>query len=147
MDGVKYMPVLQKLDQQLGLHAIKLGNNFVIFWLVVDRSIFALLFFDAQNMSVSSNRLQMRHLFIDRREQSSCQNSQRWRSFLFWAMSVMNRILFTCKVWIKTKQNCVYIVTLQNIKICWRVSLGANLLIHSGTLRMVTYMNTILLSN
>jgi hypothetical protein len=31
MDGVKYMSVLQKLDQQLGLHAIKLGNNFTIF--------------------------------------------------------------------------------------------------------------------
>jgi hypothetical protein len=31
MDGVKYMSVLQKLDQQLGLYAIKLGNNFVIF--------------------------------------------------------------------------------------------------------------------
>ncbi len=31
MDGVKYMSVLQKLDQQLGLHAIKLGNNLVIF--------------------------------------------------------------------------------------------------------------------
>lgn len=31
MDGVKYMSVLQKLDQQLDLHAIKLGNNLVNF--------------------------------------------------------------------------------------------------------------------
>jgi hypothetical protein len=31
MDGVKYMSVLQKLDQQLGLLTTKLGNNFVIF--------------------------------------------------------------------------------------------------------------------
>lgn len=31
MDGVKYMSVLQKLAQQLRLHKIKLGNNFVIF--------------------------------------------------------------------------------------------------------------------